>query len=49
VAGGLLLGLYGPRIFALGGWVTAVILSAAAFTGRMAVQREARSNGGARA
>jgi hypothetical protein len=40
VAGGLFLALYGPSIFALGGWFTAVVLLVFAFVGRAAVARE---------
>ena len=39
-SGGLLLGLYGPPVFALGGWLTAVVLLAFAFVGRNVVTRE---------
>lgn len=42
VAGGLTLGLWGPASFALGGWVTGVVLLAAALLGRIAVGRELR-------
>lgn len=38
--GGFLLGLYGPAIFSLGGWITAGLLVIFAFTGRALVLRE---------
>jgi len=36
------LGLYGPDVFSLGGWITAVLLIAFAFIGRGQVLREER-------
>lgn len=39
-SGGLLLGLYGPPIFSLGGWLTAAVLLAFVFIGRRAVAQE---------
>lgn len=39
-SGGLLLGLYGPPIFSLGGWLTAAVLLVFAFVGRRIVAQE---------
>ena len=40
IFGGVGIGLYGPDVFSLGGWVTAVILVAFAFVGRSVVLKE---------
>jgi hypothetical protein len=40
VASGLMLGLYGPRTFSLGGWITGVALLVFAFAGRAIAERE---------
>lgn len=40
VGGGILLGMYGPPIFALGGWLTAGALLVFAFVGRSVAARE---------
>ena len=40
VAGGIVLALYGPPIFAAGAWITAVILFVFALLGRRIVDRE---------
>jgi hypothetical protein len=40
VGGGVALGMWGPGSFALGGWVTAVVLVAAGIAGRVLVARE---------
>lgn len=40
VMGGVGLGLYGPDIFSLGGWLTGVVLILFAFAGRTVVLRE---------
>jgi hypothetical protein len=42
VSGGLLLGLYGPAVFSLGGWLTALALLIFAFIGRSVVLRESK-------
>jgi hypothetical protein len=42
VGGGTMLGLYGPEIFSLGGWLTAVALVIFAFVGRSIVLYEER-------
>jgi hypothetical protein len=39
------LALYGPDIFSLGGWITAVLLIAFAFTGRHLVLQEEKRHG----
>lgn len=43
VSGGIFLGLYGPPVFSLGGWVTAFVLLVAAFIGRSVVIRESKN------
>ena len=43
VLAGAGLAVYGPQVFALGGWLTGAILLAAAFAGRAAVLAEERS------
>lgn len=43
VLGGFALGLYGPQIFHLGGWLTGVILIVFAFVGRQAVLQEEKT------
>jgi hypothetical protein len=40
IGGGVVIALYLPTTFALGGWFTAVVLLAFAFMGRSVVQRE---------
>lgn len=40
VMGGVGLGMYGPDIFSLGGWLTGVVLILFAFAGRAVVLRE---------
>jgi hypothetical protein len=42
VSGGILLGLYGPSVFSLGGWATAFVLLVFAFIGRSVVLRESK-------
>jgi hypothetical protein len=42
VGGGLFLGLWGPNVFAAGGWITGVILMLAGLTGGYLVAREKR-------
>jgi uncharacterized protein DUF7010 len=42
VVGGVVIGLYLPTTFALGGWFTAVVLLAFAFIGRSVAQREGK-------
>lgn len=44
ILGGTGLALYGPNIFSLGGWLTAVILIVFAFLGRDLVLREEKRN-----
>jgi len=44
VVGGALLGIYGPSIFSLGGWLTAVALIIFAFLGRAIVRKEEQQN-----
>ncbi len=44
VVGGLVLALYGPSIFSLGGWVTGFVLILFAFLGRRQVRNEERQN-----
>lgn len=41
IAGGALLGWYGPGTFSLGGWISAALFVVFAFAGRAAVLREA--------
>jgi hypothetical protein len=43
VLGGFALGLYGPQIFHLGGWLTGVILIVFAFVGRQVVLQEEKT------
>jgi hypothetical protein len=43
IAGGALLGRYGPDSFALGGWISAAVFVIFAFVGRSAVLREERA------
>jgi hypothetical protein len=40
IVGGAGIGLYGPNIFSIGGWISAVILIIFAFVGRSVVLRE---------
>lgn len=40
VSGGFVLGLYGPPIFSLGGWITGVLLIIFAFAGRQIILNE---------
>jgi hypothetical protein len=40
IAGGAGIGLYGPDVFSLGGWVAAAILIVFAFVGRSATVKE---------
>ncbi len=40
IFGGVGIGLYGPDVFSLGGWVGAVILVAFAFIGRSLILKE---------
>lgn len=42
VAGGVVIGLYAPESFSLGGWVTAVVLLLFAFVGRTVAAAELR-------
>jgi len=42
IMGGAYLGLYGPDIFSLGGWITGMILILFAFLGRAQVLKEER-------
>jgi len=42
ILGGTGLGLYGPGIFSLGGWLGAAVLIAFAFVGRSVVLKEER-------
>ncbi len=42
IGGGVLLGLYGPAIFSLGGWISAIAFVGFAFLGRSVVVREER-------
>jgi hypothetical protein len=42
IAGSVMIGLYGPEIFSLGGWLTAIILVCFAFVSRSIVLREER-------
>ncbi|HSJ52199.1 MAG TPA: hypothetical protein VLC52_00510 [Anaerolineae bacterium] len=42
VGGGLVIGLYGPGPFALGGWLTGLVLLAFAFVGLAVARRENR-------
>jgi hypothetical protein len=42
IAAGAGLGLYGPQIFSLGGWVTAVLLIGFALVGLGVYRREVR-------
>lgn len=44
VGGGVLLGLYGPEIFSLGGWLTGAVLVVFAFLGRGIVMSEERAS-----
>jgi len=44
VVGGALLAAYGPSIFSLGGWLTAVALIIFAFLGRAIVRKEEQQN-----
>jgi hypothetical protein len=44
VVGGTLLAAYGPSIFSLGGWLTAVALIIFAFLGRAIVRKEEQQN-----
>ena len=44
LVGGALLGVYGPSIFSLGGWLTAVVLIIFAFLGRAIVRKEEQQN-----
>lgn len=46
ILGGTVIGLYGPPIFSLGGWVTGVILIIFAFIGRIIVIREEKFDPG---
>lgn len=43
IAGGLGIGLYGPEVFSLGGWLSAAVLIIFAFAGRSALLKEERS------
>jgi len=43
VAGGFVLGLYGPTIFSLGGWVTGILLIVFAFAGMQVVLNEEKT------
>lgn len=47
VAAGAGIGLYGPNIFSLGGWITAVLLIGFALIGRGVYRRESRRGGAA--
>ena len=40
IAGGIGIGLYGPNVFSLGGWISAIILIIFAFIGRSVIVRE---------
>ncbi len=40
IAGGVGIGLYGPDMFSLGGWVSAFILIIFAFVGRSVILKE---------
>jgi hypothetical protein len=40
ILGGVGIGLYGPNVFSLGGWISAVILISFAFIGRRVILRE---------
>lgn len=40
IAGGTALGLYGPDVFSLGGWLSALVLIVFGFAGRQSVLRE---------
>jgi hypothetical protein len=40
IAGGVGIGLYGPDVFSLGGWVSAIILIIFAFIGRSVILKE---------
>ncbi len=40
IAGGAAIGLYGPDVFSLGGWLSALVLIAFAIVGRQVVLRE---------
>ncbi len=42
IAGGVGLGLYGPDVFSLGGWISALVLLVFAFVGRSVVMQEER-------
>jgi hypothetical protein len=42
IGGGVMLGLYGPPVFSLGGWLTAGVLLVFALIGRSLVLRESR-------
>ena len=46
IAGGALLGWYGPASFSLGGWISTVLYVVFAFVGRAAVLREEREGRG---
>jgi hypothetical protein len=43
VSGGFLLGMYGPPIFSLGGWLTGILLIIFAFTGRQIILNEEKN------
>jgi hypothetical protein len=45
IFGGVGIGLYGPDVFSLGGWVGAVILVALAFIGRSLILKEESREG----
>jgi hypothetical protein len=44
IAGGVGIGLFGPDVFSLGGWVSAVLLVVFAFVGRSAILKEEKNN-----
>ena len=42
IGGGVVIGMYGPDVFSLGGWVSAAVLVGFAFVGRQIALREER-------